>query len=74
MPDLMHITICVRGQLVPAQWRTWFDGLTLKSLPDGQMQLSGIVPDQAALYGILNRVRDLGLTLIALQSSEVIAQ
>ena len=41
MADRMHITIRVRGQLVPGQWRAWFDGLTLEPLPDGEMQLSG---------------------------------
>ena len=71
MADRMHITVRVRGQLVPGQWRTWFDGLTLEPLPNGEMQLSGVVPDQAALYGIFIRIRDLGLVLIALQSSEV---
>ena len=68
MTDRMYCTIRVRGQLVPEQWRAWFDGLALEPLPDGEMQFSGSVPDQAALYGILIRIRDLGLTLISLQS------
>lgn len=71
MTDRMHITICVRGQLVPEQWRAWFDGLTLELLLDGTMQLSGVVSDQAALYGVLIRIRDLGLTLISLQSFDL---
>jgi hypothetical protein len=70
MPEqTMHYTIRVREQLIPEQWETWFSGLTLEILPNGGMQLSGPVPDQAALYGILNRIRDLGLTLIYLEGT-----
>ena len=71
MSDRIQITVRVRGHLVPEQWRTWFDDLTIDLLPNGEMRISGSVSDQAALYGILNRIRDLGLTLIALQSTEV---
>ncbi|MGC9393879.1 MAG: hypothetical protein ACP5J4_03400 [Anaerolineae bacterium] len=68
MPEqTMYYTIRVREHLIPEQWETWFAGLTLRILPGGEMQLSGPVPDQAALYGILNRIRDLGLTLIYLE-------
>jgi hypothetical protein len=63
----MHYTIRVREHLIPEQWETWFTGLTLEILPDSEMQLSGPVTDQAALHGILTRVRDLGLTLIYLE-------
>jgi hypothetical protein len=66
----MHYTIRVREHLIPEQWETWFAGLTLEVLPDGEMQLSGPVPDQAMLYGILNRIRDLGLTLIYLEGTD----
>jgi hypothetical protein len=47
------------------QWLDWFDGLTVINLPNGEATLSGNLADQAALHGILNRIRDLGLTLIA---------
>ncbi len=68
MPEqTMHYTIRVREYLIPEQWETWFAGLTLKILPSGEMQLSGPIPDQAALHGILTRIRDLGLTLIYLE-------
>lgn len=68
MPEqTMHYTIRVREHLIPKQWETWFSGLTLEILPDGEMQLSGPVSDQAALHGILTRIRDLGLTLIYLE-------
>ena len=43
----------------------WFDGLTLTHRPTGETILSGPIVDPAALYGVLAKVRDLGLTLIA---------
>ncbi len=56
--------IRVKGHL-SAQWANWFDGLTLETLPDGQAVLSGRLPDQSALYGVLSRIRDIGLILIS---------
>ena len=56
--------IRVKGHL-SEQWATWFDGLTLENLPDGDTVLAGTLPDQPALYGVLNRIRDIGLILIS---------
>ncbi len=56
--------IRIAGHL-PPQWSTWFEGLTVTLEPDGTTLLSGPVVDQAALYGLLKKVRDTGLTLIA---------
>ncbi|HOU12636.1 MAG TPA: hypothetical protein PKZ84_05930 [Anaerolineae bacterium] len=68
MPEeTMRYTIRVREHLIPEQWETWLGGLTLEILPSGEMQLSGPVADQAALHGILTRIRDLGLTLTYLE-------
>ncbi len=47
------------------QWLDWFDRLTVTNLPNGEALLTGELADQAALHGVLNRIRDLGLTLIA---------
>ena len=47
------------------RWAAWFDGLTLTRDDDGTTLLAGSVVDQAALYGVLRRVRDLGLPLVA---------
>ena len=58
------LTMRIAGQL-DARWQDWFDGLEIHLLPDGDTELSGSVADQAALYGLLNRARDLGLTLLA---------
>ena len=56
--------IRIAGHL-PSQWSAWFEGLAVTAEPGGTTRLSGPVADQAALYGLLKRVRDTGLTLIA---------
>jgi hypothetical protein len=50
-----------------ARWSTWFDGLTLTHEDDGTTTLSGEVADQAALHGLLTKVRDLGAPLLAVE-------
>jgi hypothetical protein len=60
--------IKVEGHLNPT-WSAWFEELTLTHDPDGSTLLSGVVIDQAALHGVLVKIRDLGLTLIAVQRS-----
>ena len=47
------------------RWSSWFDGFTVTPGPDGTTCLTGPVPDQAALHGVLMKVRDLGITLIS---------
>jgi hypothetical protein len=56
--------IRVRGHL-DARWAAWFDGLSLTHQADGTTLIQGTVVDQAALHGLLGKVRDLGLPLIA---------
>ena len=56
--------IRVRGH-IPDTWSEWFEGLTIEHLPDSDSLLSGPVADKAALHGLLTRVRDLNLTLVA---------
>ncbi len=52
--------IRVAGHLSP-QWVDWFDGLTITLEEDGNTLLTGPVADQAALFGLLKKIRDLGL-------------
>jgi hypothetical protein len=59
-----HYEIRLKGHL-NARWADWFDGLALTQESDGTTVLSGSVMDQAALHGLLGKVRDLGLPLIA---------
>lgn len=56
--------IRVEGHL-QNDWRDWFGEMTLHCLPNGDLLLCGPVADQAALFGLLACIRDLGLTLIA---------
>ena len=56
--------IRIEGQL-GSQWTDWFGGLTITLGEDGDTLLTGPVVDQAALYGLLKKVRDLGLPLLA---------
>lgn len=57
------------GRLAP-RWSAWFDGLTVAPGDDGTTVLRGPVPDQAALHGLLAKLRDLGLPLISLTQKE----
>ncbi len=52
------------GHLDP-QWADWFEGMTLTWEANGTTLLTGPVVDQAALHGLLRRVRDLGIPLIS---------
>ena len=53
-----------------AHWTTWFDGLAVSHQRDGTSVISGLIPDQAALHGVLQRVRDLGLPLVSVNRVE----
>ena len=54
------------GGHLDEHWSAWFDDLALSRNADGTTTLRGTVADQAALHGLLTKVRDLGLTLISL--------
>ena len=58
--------IRIKGHL-GSQWTDWFEGLTITLEEDGDTLLTGPVTDQAALYGLLKKVRDLGLPLISVR-------
>jgi hypothetical protein len=67
--QFMVYQIRVKGHL-GREWADWFDGLTITLEEDGQTLLTAVVVDQAALHGILKKVRDLGLPLLAVNSIE----
>jgi hypothetical protein len=56
--------IRIRGKL-DARWSRWFTNLQIIPQPDGHTLLTGPIVDQAALYGAISRMRDLGLVLIS---------
>jgi hypothetical protein len=62
LPEYYEIKI--RGHLDP-RWSDWFTGLQLTHLEGNETLLSGSLPDQAALHGLLEHIRDLNLTLIS---------
>jgi hypothetical protein len=61
--------IRIRGYLRP-EWSEWFDGMTITHESNGDTILSGSVRDQAALHGLLTRVRDSGLSLISVNQAK----
>jgi hypothetical protein len=63
-PIVYHIRI--HGHL-DLQWSAWFDGMTFRHEPGGTTLLAGHVADQSALYGLLSKARDLGLTLLSVE-------
>ena len=59
-----YYRIWIEGHLGPG-WSEWFGGMTVTQTASGETLLSGPVVDQAALHGLLARIRDLNLTLVA---------
>lgn len=53
------------------RWAEWFGGLTMTREPDGTTTIRGPVADQAALHGILIKIRDLGMVLLAVRRIDV---
>jgi hypothetical protein len=68
-PAPAHYEIRVNGVL-DSRWSAWFDGLQLTSDQSGQTSITGPVTDQAALHGLLAKVRDLGLELLEMGRSD----
>jgi hypothetical protein len=67
MPEYYEIKI--KGHL-DQQWSDWFAGMKLSYLEGDMSLLSGPLPDQAALHGLLERIRDLNLTLLSVSSGD----
>ena len=67
--NVPYYEIRLKGHL-EARWVQWFDGLAITLEDNGNTLLSGPLADQAALHGILKKVRDLGLTLLSVNSVE----
>jgi hypothetical protein len=58
------------GARLGSRWAAWFDGLTITDEDDGTTVISGPVADQAALHGLLQKLRDLGINLHSLTQLE----
>jgi 2-polyprenyl-3-methyl-5-hydroxy-6-metoxy-1,4-benzoquinol methylase len=68
--DPINYQICIKGHL-DERWMRRFEGLEVTPLPDGKTIISGPIMDQAALHGILSRIRDLGIELISVQPKTI---
>jgi len=53
--------------ILGGEWSEWFDGMVVLPDEDGNTILVGSIADQSALHGILDRIRDLGLTLLSIK-------
>ncbi len=63
-PNQPIYEIRLKGHL-SEQWADWFDGMDITLTEDGETCLTGVVIDQAALHGLLKKVRDFGLQLLS---------
>jgi hypothetical protein len=70
MPEMLQVEIHFKGQ-IGKQWSEWFGGLVINHSELGETVLTGTVADQSALYGIISRLRDLGLQLTMVSSEEI---
>jgi hypothetical protein len=68
--DAGRYEIRIRGHL-SSRWAAWFDGMTLTAMSDGTTVLEGTVVDQAALHGVLHKVRDTGLPLLSVNQVDI---
>ena len=67
---MLNVVVRIKGHIAP-HWSDWFAGLTVTQTDD-ETVLTGEVLDQAALYGLLAWVRDVGLSLLSVNSVEVV--
>jgi hypothetical protein len=65
--DPHQYQITIQGHLHP-RWSEWFENMTIAQLTDGTTTLSGPLSDRAAVYGLINKLRDMGLTLLSVEA------
>jgi hypothetical protein len=67
---MLKVEIRVKGR-IDEHWADWFEDLTIKTTDQDETILTGDVADQSGLYGLLAKLRDLGLPLLSVDSTEV---
>ena len=67
---MLQVEIHFKGEICK-QWSEWFGGLAISHSDLGETVLTGTVADQSALYGIISRMRDLGLQLTMVSNEEI---
>jgi len=70
---MLKVEIRIKGY-IGDQWSGWFNSLTLNHSDPDETILVGIVSDQAALYGVISHLRDLGLQLTSVSSEDLMDQ
>lgn len=73
MADTPRYIIRIKGCLDP-NWSDWFEGMEIVHIAEGETALVGPLLDQAALYGVLLKLRDLGLVLLAVEQAPPVGQ
>jgi hypothetical protein len=66
---MQDVEIIIKGR-IDTHWSDWLGGLQIVHIEENQSQLSGSIADQAALYGILTKLRDLDLNLVSVELTE----
>jgi hypothetical protein len=66
---MKHVELRVKGH-VDESWSAWLEGLTISHTESEETILTGSIPDQAALYGLISKIRDLGLQLLSVDVDE----
>ena len=69
-PDGYRVRIRVRGELAPA-WSTVFGDVALQPEPDGTTLIGGELGDQSAVHGLLDAIRDLGISLVSVEAAAI---
>ncbi len=67
---MLRVEIRVKGQ-IDAHWSDWFENFEITHTEQNETILSGDIADQPALYGLIAKLRDLGLSLISVNSTEI---
>ena len=62
--------IRVKG-ILDSKWSDWFDGFTITPQANGETLMTGPVVDQAGLFGLLNKIRDMGVPLLSVNRVEI---
>lgn len=70
---MQQVEICVKGH-IDTTWSEWLNGMTIIHTDEDESILAGEVVDQSALYGLLSKLRDMGLALVSVASEDVVGE
>lgn len=67
---MFQVEITIKGS-IDQEWSDWLAGMRIQPLEKRETRLTGKLPDQAALYGVLSRLNNLGLHLLSVKAEEI---